>query len=586
MAATPESVATPAAGAPVTSPIEQWRAAFARLSNQQKLALMVASAMIVAVIIGGWLWSRAPDYRILFSNVSERDGGAIITALEQLNVPYRFSEGSGAILVPADRVHEVRLRLATQGLPKGGSVGFELMENQKFGISQFAEQVNYQRALEGELARTIMAIAAVHSARVHLAIPKPSVFVREQQKPTASVFLHLHPGRVLEPAQVAGITHLVASSVPQLPPGSVSIVDQGGSLLSQMRSKLTDMGLDPSQIKYVQEVEAAVIKRIDDILLPITGPGNTRVQVAADVDFSQTEQTAEIFRPNHDPQAVTIRSQQTSESVSVTPSPQGVPGALSNQPPVPATAPITNPPVPGQAGNPPTVPTEGQLAAGGVTARINSLGQPLNSTKNATTNYEIDKTIRHTKSSLGAVKRLSVAVVVNHRKETDRNGKVTSKPLSDSEVQQINALVREAMGFSQERGDTLSVVNSPFTLVETVEPEIPLWQQPQNVELAKDLFKYLLIAGVVAYLLLGVVRPILRSMFPPPGGPAAAGAGAVGGAAAGGPGQMLDVVEQEEASINIALASYEHKLEKARQVATEEPKMVANIIKDWMNPNG
>lgn len=585
MAATPESVAAPAAGA-AASPLDQWRAAFARLNNQQKLALMVASALIVAVIVGGWLWSRAPDYRILFSNISERDGGAIITALEQLNVPYRFSEGGGAILVPAERVHEVRLRLATQGLPKGGSVGFELMENQKFGISQFAEQVNYQRALEGELSRTIMAIGAVQNARVHLAIPKPSVFVREQQKPTASVFLHLHPGRVLEPAQVAGITHLVASSVPQLPPGSVSIVDQGGNLLSQMRSKLNEMGLDPTQIKYVQEVEAAVIKRIEDILLPLTGPGNTRVQVAADIDFSQTEQTAEIFRPNLDPQAVAIRSQQTSESVSVTPSPQGVPGALSNQPPVPATAQLTSPPVPGQAGNPPSVPTQGQIAAGGVTAQINSVGQPLNSTKNATTNYEIDKTIRHTKSSLGAVKRLSVAVVVNHRKETDRNGKATSKPLTDAEVQQINALVREAMGFSQERGDTLSVVNSPFTLVETSTPEVPLWQQPQNVELAKELFKYLLIAGIVAYLLLGIVRPILRTMFPGPAAAGGAGSPVAGAGTAGGPGQTLAVVDDEEASINIALASYEHKLDKARQIATEEPKMVANIIKDWITPNG
>ena len=585
MAATPESVAAPPGGAPAASPLDKWRAAFARLNNQQKLALMVASALIVAVLIGGMLWSRAPDYRILFSNVGERDGGAIISALEQLNVPYRFSEGSGAILVPADKVHEVRLRLATQGLPKGGSVGFELMENQKFGISQFAEQVNYQRALEGELARTIMAIGAVQNARVHLAIPKPSVFVREQQKPTASVFVHLHPGRVLEPAQVAGITHLVAASVPQLPPTSVSIVDQGGTLLSQMRSKLTDMGLDPTQIKYVQEVEASVIKRIEDILLPITGPGNARVQVAADIDFSQTEQTAETFRPNLDPQAVAIRSQQTSEAVSVTPSPQGVPGSLSNQPPVPATAPITSPPVPGQAGNPPAVPTQGQIAAGGVTAQINSVGQPLNSTKNATTNYEIDKTIRHTKSSLGAIKRLSVAVVVNHRRDTDKNGKPTSKPLSDPEVQQINALVREAMGFSQERGDTLSVVNSAFTLVEATEPEVPLWQQPQNVELAKDLFKYLLIAGVVAYLLLGVVRPILRAMFPETVG-GAAGAAAGGAAGAGGPGQVLDVVDEEETSINMALASYEHKLEKARQIATEEPKMVANIIKDWMSPNG
>ena len=587
MAATPETAAVNTADA-AAGPLDQWRQAFARLTNQQKVVLMIALAAILAVVVGGWLWSRAPDYRVLFSNIAERDGGAIITALEQLNVPYKFSEGGGAILVPAEKVHEVRLRLASQGLPKGGSVGFELMENQKFGISQFAEQVNYQRALEGELARTIQAVAAVQMARVHLAIPKPSVFVREEQKPTASVFLHMHPGRVLEPAQIAGITHLVASSVPQLPPGNVSIVDQSGNLLSQMRSKLSEMGLDPTQIKYVKELEASVIKRIEDIIGPLTGPGNTRVQVAADVDFSQTEQTAEIFRPNTDPASIAIRSQQSSETASVNPSAQGVPGALSNQPPVPATAPITSPPVPGAGGQRPAVPTTGQIAAAGVTAPINSVGQPINTRKDATTNYEVDKTIRHTKSSLGSVKRLSVAVVVNFRKEVGKDGKPIMKPLADAEVKQINDLVREAMGFSKERGDTLSVVNSPFTLTETVEPDIPLWKQQETVALAKDLLKYLLIGAVVAYLLLGVVRPILRTMFPEMQPGAAGTAGGRGEPQAGGmgdDGQPLAIVDDTDEELNIALATYEHKLERARQIAGEEPKVVANIIKDWMNPN-
>jgi len=583
MATTPEAAA---ANAPIaaTGPLDQWRQAFARLNNQQKVLLMVALAAMLAILAGGWLWSRAPDYRVLFSNIAERDGGAIITALEQLNVPFKFSEAGGTILVPADKVHEVRLRLASQGLPKGGSVGFELMENQKFGISQFAEQVNYQRALEGELARTIQAVAAVQMARVHLAIPKPSVFVREEQRPTASVFLHMHPGRVLEPAQIAGITHLVASSVPQLPPTNVSIVDQGGNLLSQMRSKLSEMGLDPTQIKYVQEVEASVIKRIEDIIGPLTGPGNARVQVAADVDFSQTEQTAEIFTPNTNPTNIAIRSQQSSETASVNPSAQGVPGALTNQPPVPATAPITSPAVPGAAGQRPGVPTNGQLAAAGITAPINSVGQPLNTSKNATTNYEVDKTIRHTKSSLGAIKRLSVAVVVNFRKEIGKDGKAAMKPLADAEVKQINDLVREAMGFRQDRGDTLSVVNTSFTLSETVEPDVPLWKQPETVALTKDLLKYLLIGAVIAYLLLGVVRPILRTMFPAPAGGGGEASGA--GGALGPGGQPLAAAEEAEEELNIALATYEHKLEKARQIATEEPKVVANIVKDWMSSNG
>src|ERR1035437_5993720 len=322
---------------------DRLRFAVTRLSNQQKILLMVAIAVVIALVVAGNTWIKQADYRILFSNISERDGGAVIAALEQRNVPYKFSDSGSAILVPSSRVHDVRLRLATQGLPKGGGVGFELMENQKFGISQFAEQVNYQRGLEGELARTIQSIGAVQAARVHLAIPKPTVFVREELKPSASVLLNLYAGRLLDPGQIAGIQNLVSASVPNLSASSVTLIDQNGTMLSQLKSALMDAGLDPSQIKYVQEIEASAIKRIDDILSPIVGQGNDRVQVAADVDFSQNEQTAETHRPNTTPPDIAIRSQQTSESASATPSALGVPGALSNQPPVPATAPITQP---------------------------------------------------------------------------------------------------------------------------------------------------------------------------------------------------------------------------------------------------
>lgn len=573
-----------AAAAPATTPLDQARLALGRLSSQQKVALIVSLATAIAVLVGGLMWARAGDFRVLFSNVAERDGGAIITALEQLNVPYRFSDGSGAILVPSDRVHEIRLRLASQGLPRGGSVGFEIMENQKFGISQFAEQVNYQRGLEGELARTIQSIAAVQLARVHLAIPKPTVFVREEQKPTASVFIQLYAGRAIDSAQIAGITHLVASSVPHLPPGNVSIVDQSGNLLSQVRSR-GEAGLDPAQIGYVRELENAIASKIESILSPIAGPGNSRVQVAADIDFSQTEQTAEIFRPNPDPQSTAIRSQQTSESANVSPSAQGVPGALTNQPPVPATAPLTSPNVPGGTQRP--VATAGQIAAAGVTAPINSVGQPLNTRKDSTINYEVDKTIRHTKTAQGAVKRLSVAVVVNHRREIGRDGKPTSKPLGDGEMKQINDLVREAMGFSGERGDTVSVVNAAFNQTDPELNEIPAWKDPDNVALAKDLLRYLVIGAIVAYLVLGVARPILKVLFA--GGPAAArGAGGLASHGAGAytaQGQPITIVDQPDEELNVALATYEHKLEKAKQVAGENPQVVANIVKDWINPN-
>lgn len=581
MAATQDTVDT-TASQPGNKIGEKLREALGRLTNQQKIALMVAVAAIAALIIGTILWSRQPDYKVLFSNLSEKDGGTIITALEQLNVPYKFTEGGGAILVPGEKVHEVRLRLASQGLPKGGSVGFELMENQKFGISQFAEQVNFQRALEGELGRTIQSVAAVESARVHLAIPKPSVFVREEQKPTASVMVHLHPGRTLEPAQVAGIVHLVSSSVPQLPMSNVTVIDQNGNLISQLKSKLIEAGLDPTQIKYVQEIEASVIKRIDDILAPVVGPGNARVQVAADIDFSQTEQTAESYRPNTTPPDISIRSQQTSETANVNPPAQGVPGALTNQPPVPATAPITSPPVAGQAtaqtgaaGGLP--PPPGQINAAGVQAPIYSAGQPINTRKDSTINYEVDKTIKYVKQSVGMIKRLSVAVVVNNKKDTGKDGKPTVRPLTEAELKQINDLAREAMGYTKERGDTLSVANAAFTAVEKEDNEPPLWKQLATPEMGKDLLKYLLIGAIVAYILLAVVRPILRTMFPPPLPEAEKEEGEIG---------EEDVeVDLTAMGGDLILATYEGKMQKAREIAHADPKAVANIIKDWMGAN-
>mgnify|MGYP003381371763 FL=1 len=312
MAATTE---TTAGTAPDGNPVERLRDAFNRLGSQQKLVFMVAVAAIFAIIVGTILWSRQPDWKTLFSNLTEKDGGAIVTILEQQNVPHRYTD-NGALQVPADRVHEVRLKLASQGLPRGGMIGFELMENQKFGVSQFAEQVNYQRGLEGELARTIQSIGAIQSARVHLAIPKPSVFVREEQKPTASVMLSLYPGRSLDGAQIAGITHLVSSSVPQLPASNVAVIDQSGALLSQLKDKQTEAGLDPTQIKYVRDVESSIIKRISEILSPMLGQDNFKVQVAADIDFSQSEQTAETYRPNNTPESASIRSRQNNESAS------------------------------------------------------------------------------------------------------------------------------------------------------------------------------------------------------------------------------------------------------------------------------
>ena len=557
---------------------DRLRNALARLNNQQKILLMVAIAAVIAVVVASNSWLKQSDYRVLFSNISERDGGAIIAALEQLNIPYRFNDSGGAILIPSARVNETRLRLATQGLPKGGGVGFELMENQKFGISQFAEQVNYQRGLEGELSRTIQSIGAVQAARVHLAIPKPTVFVREELKPSASVLINLYPGRLLEPSQIAGIQNLVAASVPNLSVSGVTLIDQSGAMLSQLKSKLMEAGLDPTQVKYVEEIEASVIKRVNDILLPIVGKDNVRVQIAADIDFSQSEQTAETHRPNVTPPDVSIRSQQTSESASATPSALGIPGALTNQPPVPATAPLTQPAVPGAgpAAAPGQPPLPGQLNAAGVQAPIASVAQPINTRKDSTINYEIDKTIRHTKQSIGTVKRLSAAVVVNHRK--DAKGLV--KPLSDTELKQINDLVKEAMGFSKERGDTVSVANAPFTAIDKSGIEVPLWKDPENIALFKELLKYAGIALIIAFLLFKIIVPLTRTMLPPPPDeevpPLGGGVDVVAG----------EEGEEEEELPPTAAEELARKLEAARELAKLDPQAVANIIKDWMGANG
>jgi flagellar M-ring protein FliF len=424
--ATAENLAPPPG---LAAPLQQMARNLAALSQRQKLAGATALAVAIALLVGIFLWSRNPDYAVLFSNLEERDGGAIVTALQQQNVPYRFSPGGGAILVPGDMVHDVRLKLAAQGLPRGGMVGFELMEKQKLGVSQFHEQVNFQRALEGELARTIQAIGSVAAARVHLAIPKQTAFLRDERQPTASVLVNLHAGRRLEAAQVAGIVHLVASSVPNMTNESVSIVDQTGNLLTMTGGPLHAAGLDPTQLRYVQDLEGGYIKRIDSILAPLVGTGNFRAQVTADVDFDQIEQTAETFKPNPSPDQA-IRSQQMSENQTRDGGPQGVPGALSNQPPVPATAPITSPAVPGAPD-----------ASGD--------NPPRSSNRASTTNYELDRTVLHTKMALGSVKRLSVAVVINHRSSTAPNGQTSSAPPSDQELRQITILVREAGGFDE-----------------------------------------------------------------------------------------------------------------------------------------
>ncbi|MEG3063917.1 MAG: flagellar basal-body MS-ring/collar protein FliF, partial [Comamonas sp.] len=322
---------------PPASP--SWTQRMSSMDKGQRLRLGAVAVLVVVGLVAAVMFNRQPDYKVLFSNLSDKDGGAIVAQLTTLNVPYQYSEGGGAILIPADRVHDVRLKLATQGLPKGSVTGFELMETSRFGITQFQERLNFQRGLEGELTRSIQALASVQNARVHLALPNQNGFFREQQKPSASVLVTLHPGRFLDRAQIAGIVHLVASSVPELQPAAVSILDDTGKLLSQSPDGNGNQ-VDVQKLMYTQQIEQQYTRRILDILEPVVGKDNVRAQVTADMDFSQTESTSEQHRPNQGPDSSAVRSQQVVESSgSQQPAqPTGVPGATSNQPPVAAAA--------------------------------------------------------------------------------------------------------------------------------------------------------------------------------------------------------------------------------------------------------
>jgi flagellar M-ring protein FliF len=541
---------------------------FLQTSFGRNIALGVGAAVVLAVMVAVWMWSQQPEYRILFANYTDRDGGAITASLDQMAVKYKFSEGGTAILVPSNQVHDVRLKLAAQGLPKGGNVGFELMENQKLGVSQFLEQVNYQRSLEGELARSIQSLAAVSAARVHLALPKPSVFVRDAQKPTASVLLNLQTGRTIDAAQVSAIVHLVASSVPELPPSNVTVVDQAGNLLSDTSKPAGAKNLDPNQLKYVMQLQQSIVKQVESLIVPLVGQGNVRAEATADIDFAQVDTAAEMYKPNSPPAASAIRSQQSSEAGTPGSTASGVPGALSNQPPGAATAPIT-------AGGP--------AAAGGAAGAGPSR-------KDSTTNFEVDKTVRYEQKPMGGIKRLSVGVVVNYRRIVDpRTGKVTIKALTPAEVAQINDLVKEAMGFSKDRGDTLNVTNAPFDGVDKPvdpAPKIDWWRDPDNITMAKEIAKFTAAAIVLMYLFFRILRPMMRPIFrkldeitdvpPLPEKPVMTAEQEMQAVIAR---TQLEEMEQHQAQ------GYRENLQMAKNLAKEDPRVVANVVKAWVGTN-
>lgn len=555
------ALSAPAAAAPVMlTPADAAPNFVQRLNGlplRNKLTMGAGLLALAGAVLAITLWSNQGDYRPLFSGLADKDGGAVIGQLAALQVPYKHEAG-GTILVPAGQVYELRMKLAAMGLPKGGSgnaVGFELMDKSSIGQTQFNERLNFQRALEGELTRTITAMSDVADARVHLAIPQQNGFFREQQKPSASVMLTLRGGRTLDRAQIAGIVHLVSSSVPELHPKAVSVLDQTGALLSQTGADPAT-GLDGQQLQYKQQVEAGLNKRIFDLLEPVVGRDNLRSTVTADVDFSQTEATAEEYRPNQGPNAqAAVRSSQSNESTNANAAPPtGVPGAATNQPPVPATAPVNGASAPLQA------------AQGG--AGVNS------SRREQVTNYELDKTVRVTRGAVGNVKRLNAAIVVNHRSVTDAKGKTTSQPVSAEEITRLTDLVKEAMGFSAERGDSVKVITAPFVVDKAEPADVPLWKQPWLTDLLRSAIVPFAFVAIALIAVFGMIRPAIKAAAAP--------------APEEKPETVDEVVDDTEllpgpdGMPRLEAPLHNEKLDRARALARDNPVAVANIVRDWM----
>ena len=542
-----------------------------RLSNldqAQKLRLGVGIVLFVVIGIVGLMMGRQAEWRVLYANLPDKDGGAVVAQLSQMNIPYQYAAGGGAILVPADKVYDTRLKLASQGLPKGAVTGFELMDTaNRFGMTQFQERLTFQRGLEGELTRTIQSMASVQSARVHLALPNQNGFFREQQKPSASVLVSLNAGRTLDRAQLAGIIHLVSSSVPEMDPKAVSVLDDSGKLLSTPADSGGSLGADAQQLQYVQQIEQLYSSRIMDILEPVVGRQNVRAQVTAELDFSQTESTSELFKPNQAPDSTAIRSQQLLESgagAAGATLPTGVPGATTNQPPGPSAAPV-NGGAQTLAAAGTTVGAPGAVGAGG--------------RRESVINYEVDKTIRVVRGGTGMVKRISAAVILNHQTVTDAKGKTTTAAMSDAQLEKMTALVRETIGFSKDRGDSINVVTAPFTKEKVSVDPLPFWQQPELLDLARSLAWPLGTLLFGALVLLGVVRPALKVMAQPLSQPAERTG-------------QLDAIEADEPARPLLSAPVSQPavpnqadlaLEDARKLTRDNPAAVANIVKTWMN---
>ena len=522
-----------------------------RVPGLRQLALLVGLALSISIGVTAAFWVREPSYSLLYSNISDREAGEIVEILGASEIPHELDRKSGAILVAGDRLHEARLMLASQGLPRGAGFGLEIIEGDTgFSTSQFMENARYHHALETELARTISNLRPVQHARVHLAIPKSTVFLRQKKKPSASVLVFLYPGRTLEQTQVASILHLVASSISDLDSGEVTVIDQQGRLLSTP-DDASELAMTVRQFDYVRRLEDTYVDRIINLLTPMLGPNRVRATVSAELDFTLREETREDF----DPESTVVRSEQVSEDRSVGGAANGgIPGALSNQP-----------------------PPAGQQAAAGT---AEGEAPPVNESSRRTRNFELDRTLSKTRQPTGTIQRLSVAVLVDDRRITQEDGTVTTEPLSTTELDELTRLVREAVGFSDARGDSVSVSNVSFF----EEPEAPPPEEPGFLSRPGiwDAAKQILGAGLLIALVLVIIRPIVKTLSTGLGAPAPAAIASgyapvnVGPASGAAPGIAMP------AAAPPAPLSFDDKVTVARQIADQNPERVAQIVRAWV----
>ncbi len=555
--ATTDPASSPQASA-LLAPVALWR----RMNVNQRVGLLAGVAALVALLVATLLWSGKPGYQVLYTNLSQADGGAVIAELQKLGVPYTITDGGAVIQVPSSQVYATRMKLAAGGLPKGAGVGFEVLDNEPMGTSQFVEQINYQRALQGSLARTIESMGAVESASVHLAIPKPSVFLSQQEHPTASVLLKLYPGRVLSGAQVAVIVHLVSSGVAGLSDKNVSVVDQDGNLLTaQGRS---DSGIEPGQLAYRNAIEQQYRKQVESILTPLVGSDGVRVAVSADIDFGRTETSSVTYGKSH------LLSQQTQarSSTGNATLPVGVPGALSNQPPGGVTAPFTV----GSASSPLTPKELAQI-----TPSLKALA-PTASSSSATNNFDLDKTVSQTQAAVGAVRRVSVSVLINDRAA----GAAKPQPLSSQQMAQIKQLVENAIGFDAKRGDQVSVVSMPFSAANAVASRPSPWWRQRWLWDALDHGAPYAVALILGLLLYRAVRRMLGSAAAQ-AEQAAEAAGAAREAAAQGAAGDAGARPGELAPDVVRLSNtFENDSAVARELVKQDPRRAAQVVKEWL----